>query len=525
MDFKAIEKRVPKYVQDYIKDNCYEKKFVGKKIIEIEKTATSTKYESKYFYKNVLNESKYKDQVREYYLSNMAPKEKIEKPEKQSGKNITIGEFFQLIFRNHFEFRRGEKDKKGRGIYVKSFLFNIDPIQKTIEDKKVIRDLKSLQQKVKRYGYFTPNMFISHKFFTKEMLTLMGVIMLDFDLDTAHKVMTKEEVKKYIEKKLKITPNIIWDTKTEGNYQCAILIDKMSATMKSVHLYEQIVKEIIHELGDVVDEACYNANHIFSKPSNNRRKSKSVRLYTEKIYNIDDFRWLLNKRDKRREKERKIVDFKEANFIKESAIQALFDGQVSWRNHACFTLGLIMRWLGKTEDETLNFILGEWILKVNNSTYDHRFTQNEARNCVKHAFSGKYKCFHSKWVEIVTGIECNLTGYFRWKTYENQGIYKMDTKECLIKFFKENNGQWVGTKSELATLIGAKSRTIDRVMAQMKEKGELIFETKRGKGAKTTYNLVQQMEFDRVLELGYESINDEMNNLDHLINEIESLHA
>lgn len=525
MEFKTIEKYVPIEVKEYIKNYCFEKKFVRSEITEVAKTETSTNYRSVYIYENVLNEEQYKTLVRDYYLTNIATEQQTEKKKRESGKNITLKEFFEIVFRNHFEFRRGSKDNKGRRIYLKSFLFNIDAVRKTINDKKVVRSLEKMQKTASRYGYFTPNMFISHQFFTKEMLSLMGVVVLDFDLNKVHKVMTKEEVKQYIQKKLNITPNIIWDTKTPGNYQVAILIEKMPATLLSVHLYEQIVKEMIHKLGDVVDEACYPANHIFSKPMNNKAKRRFIRLYSRDVHNINEFRWLLNERDERRKKERKVIDFKEMNFMKEAAIEALFNGQVSWRNHACFTLALVMRWLGKEQEETENFVLGDWIYKVNSSEHNHRFTTSEALHCIKHAYSGKYKCFHSKWIEIVTGIECNLTGYFRWIQYENKGVYKMDTKECLIKFFKKHGGEWRGTKKELVEELHVAPRTLDRVMAQMKEDNELMYVTERGRGAKTSFVLVDQLEFERMLEVSFDGIDYEISNINELVEEIESLHA
>lgn len=531
VNFKEIEKLVPQYVRDYIRDNCYVRTLVGYETVKREKTQTGVKVTSRSKYETIFNQDKYKELVRATYIQDYQEDYikqqniKAKKQVKESGKNVTIKEFFQDLFRDHFEFRRGQKDNKGRRIYLKSFLFNIDAAEKVIDEKRVIRNIDSLYKKVNRYGYFTPNMFISHQFFTKEMLSLMGVIVLDFDLDKVHKVLTKEQLKKYIKLKIGVFPNYIWDTKTKGNFQVAILIEKMPATPSSVHLYEQIVKEMIVKLGDVVDESCYNANHIFSRPMNNARMDKFVRKYNDEIYNINKFRWLLDERDKRREKERTIIDFKEEIFMREPSIQALFDGNVSWRDHACFTLALVMRWLGKDEFETENFILGDWINKVNNDNYDHRFTIKEAQKCVKHAYSGNYKCFHSKWVGIVTGIECNFKGYFRWTKYENKGIYKMNTKQCLVEFLRKNNGEWQGTKQELANEVGANEETVKKIIAKMKKDDELRYETKRGRGVKTIFTLVGQAEFDRELVVSYDGIDSDLDAIEELEHVMESLHA
>lgn len=139
--------------------------------------------------------------------------------------------------------------------------------------------------------------------------------------------------------------------------------------------------------------------------------------------------------------------------------------------------------------------------------------------------SGKYKCFHSKWIEIVTGIECNLTGYFRWTQYENKGIYKMDTKERLVEFFRKHGGEWRGTQSELVSEIGASLKTLEKILPKMKKDNELMYVTERGRGAKTSFALVEQLEFEPILEIAFDWIDNEMNNINELVEEIESLHA
>lgn len=277
---------------------------------------------------------------------------------------------------------------------MRSFLIDIDVEQRTISGKLANHELTKMIERAKKYDYFTANMFISHQFFSKEMLTLLGVIILDFDLDTFGVAMSKEDLYKYIEKTLKVKPSMIWDTKTPGNYQVAILIEPMTGTPKSVHLYEQIVKEMTYKL-KLCDVACANANHIFALGKNNKHTSRFTRKYNDDVHSINEFRWLLNERDERRKNEQanneRVFDFTKEAVKKHPAIKALFAGEnLSWRDHACFTLALVMKFLGDTEEEAENYILAHWQPKVS-SAGDHPFSEREALNefCEKRKISKK----------------------------------------------------------------------------------------------------------------------------------------
>lgn len=536
MEFKDIEREVDPIVLGYIQDNCYERKFDRTELTCLGKSKVGTTYRSVNIYKNVFNETKYKQMVRAYYIQNVQPsveeeqKKTRKRNKKEIGQNITQEEFLQTIFRDNFEHRKGQKDKKGRRINMHSFLMNIDPALKVIDGKSVANSFEKMLEKSRKYKYFTPNMFISYKTFTKELLTLLGVIILDFDLDKVNMVMTKEEVFTYIKKKLKIEPSMIWDTKTEGNYQVGICIEPMTGTAKSVHLYEQVVKEMIYRLGDMCDLACSNANHVFSMGQNNKHKKKYIRKYNDNIHNINEFRWLLHERDERRKNESvstNIIDFTREGVRRDPAITALFNGQVSWRNHACFTLSLVMRFLGYSEEETENYILSVWLPIVKDKG-EHPFTTSEAIKCIQHGYSGKYRNFHSNWVEVVTGIECNLKGYFKgYAPYINQGIYVMDTGTRFKEFLRNNGGTYVGTIPEITEVLDVSNKTLKRKIAEMCENGELEYQSTKGRYAKSTFTLVEQV--NETPMIGVEEFKthqqqfDDLDELEKAIDEMDAM--
>lgn len=520
--FKQIESHIDSGTLDYIKDNCLNREMVNKDTEIIPQDGNKTIFRSIYHYKMVVDEKKYKRLVQNFFELHIAPdlQKKGSRKKKEIGKNITQREFFETIFRENFQHRRGEKDKQGRNIYNRTFLVNIDVESRLVEEKSPSYELEKVIKKAKRYNYFTPNLFISHESFAKELLTQLGVIVLDFDLNTVGISMTKEELYKYIGKKLKIHPAMIWDTKTKGNYQACILIKSMTGTPRSVHIYEQIVKEMIFKL-EICDVACGTANHIFSIGKNNPSKNRVTRKYNSNEYSIDDFRWLLHERDERRKKNQgtnNVLDFSKEAIKRHPAIKALFAGEdINWRDHACFTLGLVMKFLGESQEECENFVISSWQPKVSKAS-SHPFSRREALKCIRNAYSDKYKCFHSSWVEKSTGIECNLKGYFR-QSYESKGIYVTDTETRLKAFLRKNGNVFEGKIAELAETLAVSLRTLKRILPELRDKGELQYETKRGRGAKTTFTLVEKEMTNRIPVIAYsepQSIDVELNEITEL---------
>lgn len=504
LKFSQIEKSIDQTVLNYIRNNCYEKKYVRTDIKFIRELPNGKEYTSRMIFEDVLDEKKYEKLVLDYY--NQYLRENLETTQnkkrkykkRELGKDITKKEAFAVLFSDNFEHRKNEIDKNGRKIGMKAFVANIDRETHIIEQAYPVHNLNKMIEKTVKYKSFTGNLFIHHKHFTKEMLSLLNVIILDFDLDEARVVMSKEELFKLIKKKIGIEVSMIWDTRTTGNYQAAILLEKMTGHIQSVYFYEAIVREMCHKLGKIVDKSCIAANHMFTVPENNKRKGKSIRFYNDTRHSPDEFRAMLKDRDERRRKEesigKKVIDFTKKSIENHEAIQALMQGEnINFRNHACLTLALLLKFLDYDENEAENYIKGYWIAKVNGSQYDHPFTEYEATKIIRRVYSNRYKNFHSKWVEICTGIECNLSAYFRSGSYISKEKYKTKNEQTLLLFFEENNS-FEGTKSELAEVTGIKFKTLEKILPKLKQNGILEYETKRGKGSKTKYKLIQASE-------------------------------
>jgi hypothetical protein len=472
---------------DYIKDQCYERKCIDKKLELIEENESGKKYRSSLYYQDVLKLKLYAQKVRQYFISIM-PKQK-----NRQGTKISQKEAFEILFRDAFNHRTNEVDRIGKKRRNYVSLANICPEKKVISGRiKSVATMEQLLKHARGFGYFTPNMFYKYQARNKSELRHLVSIVLDFDLDTRCIVMSKDELHDFIVERIKVAPNLIWDTKTNGNYQASINIEIMPGMDKSVNLYEQIMKELAVKL-EYVDEACLTAEHYFSKPVNN--DGRSITMYHKNTISIDDFRWVLRDRDIRRKEESKskIVEFSHEAIRRHEAIYALFNAEIveGRRNNACFTLALVMRHLGHSEEECENYIISEWYPAVKKRSIDKdRFTKSEAYKCVKHAYSGKYKSFDSNYVQLVTGIECDLGGYIR-TPYENQGIYELNNKEKVIQFLTEQKGRFEGTMQDIADATLTKKRTLERVLKELREENVIAFESVKGRGKTTVYELVE----------------------------------
>ncbi|WP_220785141.1 hypothetical protein, partial [Bacillus sp. BML-BC021] len=70
---------------------------------------------------------------------------------------------------------------------------------------------------------------------------------------------------------------------------------------------------MIRKLGDVCDKSAFESNHIFSIGKNNIRTGKYTRFYSDAVHSINEFRSLLDERDKRNKREHQVVNFQEEN--------------------------------------------------------------------------------------------------------------------------------------------------------------------------------------------------------------------
>ncbi|GEN55516.1 hypothetical protein [Halobacillus faecis] len=374
-------------------------------------------------------------------------------------------EFFSSVYRTFLD-----EDKR------RSFLVNND-FSKQFKCEHVDKIL----EKQRRFRFFTPSIFWHHKDRTKEELIWITQITLDFDLmkDGSNREFNPQDLAYILDREFGYLPNVVWSSRTNGNYQASYLIKPMTGTARSIYYYESVVKRMAILIG--ADVAATSAVNLYSIPKSGFWK------FSEEIHSIEDFDWVLEEEDieKSLEKKRseKVVSFTEKQIMKHESIQALLNAEfVQWRNNAAFTIALLYYALGKSKKEAYDFLNGPWFDLVNDGRFPSRrgkFRRKEVKTTVESAYSGRYHGPSREWIYLITGIE------FPYNLYKSSYIKKEDGYQSaneiqlkILKWLESNSGKWVKRKAICASLnIPEKSfrRNLDELHGR-----KLDYESKTG---------------------------------------------
>lgn len=404
---------------------------------------------------------------------------------------------FEMIYRNLLE---AEKRR--------TFLVN-----RTLDKQFKCDDLEKVIQKKKNFTYFTPAIYWHHKSRTKEEVIWLPAIILEFDLtrDGTERNFTADQLAVMILNELEIQVNFVWATKTKGHYAACILLKPMGGTPQSIYYYESVVKRMAILTG--ADFASTDAVHLFRIP---RRK---IYQYTDDIYDIDELAHVLEDErinekleQKRREYKGNIVSFSEKQIMNHESIKTLLEAEfTAYRNNAAFTIALLYYALGKSDKEAIDFLGGEWFVKVNDgriSSKNGKFKRKEIVKTVKSAFSGKYSGPSKEWIYYLSGHEFpfNLWRSSYLKKDDEDRIYQRGqvVREKIIAWVRENSGVYIKQK-ELAEALEISDRTLRHQMKQLEEEGVLTSEKEKGRysrGVAYTYipNVTFEIEVDTHLK-------------------------
>ncbi|MED1107522.1 winged helix-turn-helix domain-containing protein [Bacillus paramycoides] len=396
---------------------------------------------------------------------------------------------FEMIYRNLLE---AEKRR--------TFLVN-----RTLDKQFKCDDLEKVIQKKKNFAYFTPAVYWHHKSRTKEEVIWLPAIILEFDLtrDGAERNFTADQLAAMILNELEIEVNYIWDTKTRGHYAACILLKPMSGTAQSIYYYESVVKRMAILTG--ADFASTDAVHLFRIPR------KKIYQYTDDVYDIDELAHVLEDErinemleQKRREYKGNIVSFSEKQIMNHESIKTLLAAEfTSYRNNAAFTIALLYYALGKSDKEAIDFLGGEWFVKVNDgriSSKSGKFKRKEIVSTVKSAFSGKYSGPSKEWIYYLSGHEFpfNLwkSSYIRKGDEDRKYQRGQAVREKIIAWIRENDGTQIQQK-DLAEALEISYRTFQAQIKALKDEGVITFQTDRGRYSKgTTFTYIPNKVFE-----------------------------
>ena len=390
-----------------------------------------------------------------------------------------VQEFWESLYRSLLE---DEAYKR------RTFLVN-----KTFDKQFKCEEIETIIQKVKRFKYFTPSVFWHHKSRTKEELIWITSITLDFDFqkDGSNRDFTAQQLAYILQVELGLMPNRVWETKTKGNFQANFIISPLTGTERSIFFYESITRRLAAFLG--ADVAATTANNLYSVPQN------GYWHFTNNIYDISDFEWILEDEELNsaliKKQNERVISFTERAVMNHPAIKALMNVEFDcYRNHAAFTIALLYYSLGKDAAEAIEFLSGEWFVKVNQLS-SKRFLKREVKSTVKSAYSGKYGGPSKEWIYYLTGIDFNLK-IFRSSYIKGSGktgrlnLTANEVRRKIVDYLRENI-QVTMKQPEMVKLLGVPKSSFEKELAFLKKNGVIETQSQRGRYSKgTTFKYV-----------------------------------
>lgn len=422
--------------------------------------------------------------------------------------------FYQAIFRNNFKITKPYRNELTVFINFVHLVKFKETRSGEKEVKFVCDSLEKVVENAGHYEYFTVNQVNSPKYRMKENLSSLNAFILDFDLqkDGTDRDYTADELAYIIFNELDLYPHFVWETKTEGNYQCIFLINQLSGLNKYVMLFESIAKRLSIVLGS--DFSATVANKLFRIPKRNIFEYESP----DHVYDIDDFKGLFEHEEinarlyqlQEKQKSGEVINFTEMQLLNSPAIKALEACEINdLRNHACFTLALFYYSLGKEKEDVEDFFMNTWYERANDKAkFAKRFTKAEIRSCLKSAFSGRYAGASKEWIESLTGHPFAFSVYR--SAYISQNLYmnKTELRTRLIDWIRDN-ADTIISQSNLAEILDVRLRSLKRNLAELENEGvtstQTIFEGKKRLGS--IYSLNEQSKFTVTYENTFESSN------------------
>lgn len=163
------------------------------------------------------------------------------------------------------------------------------------------------------------------------------------------------------------------------------------------------------------------------------------------------------------------------------------------RNNVIFTLSLAYYSSGYGQ-ETCEYNMFEF-----NERLKESLSEKEVETIVKSAYSGDYQAAQRDFILelcqewIASDIQENelfiqRRGWWKFKKpreqreYSHKQEWKSDLLNYLNKVEAETLGYIGGTKRELQEAIGIPSRSLDRVLKELRKENKIIYKSKRGKG-------------------------------------------
>ncbi|MCP3764855.1 hypothetical protein NLX67_21275 [Domibacillus sp. A3M-37] len=391
----------------------------------------------------------------------------------QPDKVLTLEEFFNVIVGDRFK----NKD------YVMV-------VYRGYDQERHCNSMDELLYYAKWAEHFCPNTFYKWETRSAENLRCLQWMVFDFELRQSNgKAFSPLQVWEIFRREIGFTPRFIKESETKGSYHVGLQHTTVNGKTESVYLFNRIQAKIAKKIG--TDEGANGGNHLYSIP----KKDQKIFYFAGDPIDFNDLKnwWLQQLKEENKKTyttSGKVTSLTEHMLWNHDAIKALqeheFDGS---RNQAAFTLALLHYALGKTKEETEDYLLNKWYPYVDQKGKPYRLS--ELRASIKSAYSGKYMGPSKERIEALTGIEFNLRIYRG--QYQRSIRHNMtENQQAIIGYFRDRGGKVEMMKKELIedicqtqeSPLGKKFafKSIERNLDKLKKERVIDWESKGSGG-------------------------------------------
>lgn len=347
-------------------------------------------------------------------------------------------------------------------------------------------------------SFYTPNGYYRRDLRWTESLRWLNAFV--FDLDNYGE--SVQEVLERIKYAGLPCPTAIIQTPSGGHHAAFFFTEPVRATVKAIRLYTAIMGHIAVDLG--ADTAAVGANRIFRTPT----EQNLIYFEPANRYDFDVFKnWreINHPYDPDRDG---FINVHTGDLMSHPALQYLLEAPCheGRREQTALTLALAMKASDWSQDQAEVALRGWFISCCFKGAQDGKkpFTQRDA--VYKAGYVFRNSKLHAPKAEVVR----ELTGFsFFYQSRNNWESAKPRSErershlhewEADLLHLLQNENEISGTQQELATRINCPLTSFKIVLCRLKVAGNVIVETRRGRGGVTVVRLPESSKEEVIQE-------------------------
>lgn len=389
---------------------------------------------------------------------------------------------FQEIYGHHITLAPNRKKGEGTGLRSSDYAWVY--VSSLCQLLKSCRTYKTLSKMALKDYYITPNGFYHSKTRNKSTVRWINAIVLDYD------GMDILEVSNYIDYAGLPQPSFFNKT-PHGVHAWWVLSNTLRAGKngKTIKMVEYIQSVMAQDTG--ADPAAVGVERLVRVPHPDTVVFLNQDFKKVSIGDLLEWKDINHPPEEAYRNNINNVKLFRKGILEQPFFKGLLNGvDDGWRNHACLTLALAMKWEKYEENQTLEFLL-EWN-KLNNPS----LCISTIRSTVRYAYRCKSKGPSTKKVLEIFGesfiYRCWVNTEAKPRE-ERKRVHLSEWKDDLLSYLEQHDS-WEGSVQALADTLKAPKRSIEEVLKLASGEGLIKVEVMgKGRTAKTSVSLIKKV--------------------------------